>query len=141
MIELKQHDDASLVIQATWSQDLYIVPQQHNTLYIGASIEDKGFDEAITVAEIFNLLRQAIMIYPSIREASIIKTWSGFRAGSMDHAPVLCHDKQNKKIIWATGHHRNGILLAPLTAKAIKQLLLSGNVPEIWQGYGYDRWQ
>jgi glycine oxidase len=85
-----------------------------------------------------SLLESAWRALPCIEELPILETWVGFRPGSRDDAPILGRTPIERLIV-ATGHHRNGILLTPVTADAIATLILTGRVDPIIAGFGPDR--
>ena len=106
---------------------VYLIPRSDGRLLVGATIEEQGFDTHVTAGQIFEMLRQARRIIPNIDNLPLIETWAGLRPTSDDEAPILGATGMDGLII-ATGHFRHGILLAPITAKAISQLILTGNV-------------
>jgi glycine oxidase len=104
--------------------EIYLVPRGDGRVVIGASIEQAGFDKSVQDATIQSLIEEAAALWPAIRDAQIVETWAGLRPGSADGLPVIgaCGDKR----CWiATGHFRNGILLAPATAHIVRQLILN----------------
>jgi len=117
--------DGSIIIGATvelervlFAPNVYIVPRQDGSIIIGATVEDVGFTDGNTTAEIDRLLTEAISIYPSIANMSIQSTWWGFRPYAPNEMPIIgMSDYAN--LFLATGHYRNGILLAPITAHLI----------------------
>jgi glycine/D-amino acid oxidase-like deaminating enzyme len=98
----------------------YIVPRQDGTIVIGATVEDVGFAPSITAVGMKTLLSNAIAIYPAIADMSIQETWWGFRPHAPEEKPIL-GASQYENLTLATGHYRNGILFAPLTARLIAQ--------------------
>ena len=121
-----------------WLPRGYLVPRRDGRLLIGATVEERGFDAALTAGGLLTLIEGAWRAVPAIEELPIAETWVGFRPGSRDDAPLLGPSGIDRLII-ATGHHRNGILLAPLTAAAIGGYILSGRVPEILRSFAPDR--
>ena len=109
-------------------------------LLIGATVEEKGFDSHLTAGGIYALLRRAWEILPSIDEAPVVELWTGLRPGSRDDAPILGQTPV-EGLILATGHYRNGILLAPITADAIAELILTGETPALIRPFGLERFQ
>ena len=85
-----------------------------------------------------DLLRDAWEVLPGIYDLPMVETWVGFRPASRDDAPILGATAM-AGLIMATGHHRNGILLAPITAKAIAELVLSGETPAAIAPFSLDR--
>jgi glycine oxidase len=102
--------------------ELYLVPRGDGRVVIGASVEQAGFDKTVRETTIQELLRQAASLWPPVREAKIVETWAGLRPGSSDGLPVI--DASGEQNCWiASGHFRNGILLAPGTARILRQLI------------------
>jgi glycine oxidase len=139
MLALQMEAAAPLLRHVIWlPRGYYLVPRHDGRLLIGATVEERGFDEALTAGGLLTLIESAWRAVPAIEELPIAETWVGFRPGSRDDAPMLGPSGIDRLVI-ATGHHRNGILLAPLTAVAIRDYVLSGRVPEILQSFGPTR--
>src|SRR5262249_60751986 len=101
-------------------------------------VEERGFDDAITAGGLFALLEGARRALPAIEEMAIEAVWTGFRPSSIDDAPIL-GATSIPGLALATGHHRNGYLLAPATAFAIEALFADGALPAAAQPFGLDR--
>ncbi|MFN5861168.1 MAG: FAD-dependent oxidoreductase, partial [Pseudanabaena sp.] len=115
-----------------YAPSCYIVPRQDGTIVIGATVEDKGFEQGITAVGITQLLNRAISVYPAIANMPITETWWGFRPYAPDEIPILgASDYEN--LVLATGHYRNGILFAPITAKLISDFIIDGITNPIFQ--------
>jgi glycine oxidase len=108
--------------------ELYLVPRGDGRVVIGASVERAGFDKTVQEGTIRALLEQAAALWPPIREAQIIESWAGLRPGSADELPFI--DSYDENCWIASGHFRNGILLAPGTAQVMRELVL-GNQPSV----------
>jgi glycine oxidase len=106
-----------------WAHDCYIVPWTDGTVLVGATVEDAGFDERATVEGVRGLLRAVSRILPEARNATFIEARAGLRPASADGLPVMRSSADSLRVIYATGHYRNGILLAPLTAQRIASLV------------------
>jgi glycine oxidase len=106
-----------------FGQDVYIVPRQDGRIIIGATVENVGFTVGNTAQGIATLLNNAIRLYPAISTMTIQATWWGFRPYPPEEIPILEASPNYKNLILATGHYRNGILLAPATAKVIADLV------------------
>jgi glycine oxidase len=102
---------------------IYLVPKE-NGLVVGATQYEAGFDPAVTVGGVRDLLRDAEVVLPGIAEYELVEAAAGFRAGSPDNLPVTRWLEPG--VLAATGHHRNGLLLAPVTAEAVLALLREG---------------
>jgi glycine oxidase len=97
----------------------YVVPRGDGRYYLGATMEERGFDTAITALGVYELLREAAELLPGLLELEIEEHFAGLRPGSADNAPILGADPADERIVWATGHFRNGILLCPVTADLV----------------------
>jgi glycine oxidase len=114
-----------------YAPSCYIVPRQDGTIVIGATVEDNGFSQGNTAAGIAQLLNRAIAVYPAIADMQITETWWGFRPHAPNEIPLLgASDYEN--LILATGHYRNGILFAPITAKLITDFMVDGIADSIY---------
>ncbi len=102
--------------------EIYLVPRGDGRILIGATVEDAGFDKEVDEAKIHSLLDKAAALWPPIQTAEIIETWAGLRPASIDELPVL--DRYGAHSWVAAGHFRNGILLAPGTARLLRQMIL-----------------
>ena len=128
MVCLKVPKNISLLKHILWRENVYLVPRNNSDLIIGATEEEMGYDKSLTVGGIYNLLKIARELLPAIEDLSIVESWSGLRPTSRDDAPIIGPSKKLKGLIYATGHHKNGILLAPLTSSVIKNYYLNGNI-------------
>jgi glycine oxidase len=89
---------------------------------VGATVEERGFDTTVTAGGVHELLREAYRLLPDIAEMELLETSAGLRPGTPDNAPVIGRADAAGLIV-ATGHYRNGILLAPVTADSVAALL------------------
>ena len=128
MVCLKIPKETSILKHILWRENVYLVPRDNSDLIIGATEEEMGFDKSLTAGGIYNLLKVAREILPAIEDLPIIESWSGLRPTTRDEAPIVGPSKKIKGLIYATGHHRNGILLAPLTSSVIKNYYLRGKI-------------
>lgn len=110
------------------SSSVYVVPRLDGRVLIGATVEQAGFQKAVTVSAIRYLLSAAVELVPLIGQFEIVETWSGLRPDTIDHLPIL-GQSGIENLLLATGHYRNGILLAPLTADLIADVLVNGREP------------
>ncbi|MEL6178549.1 MAG: glycine oxidase ThiO [Myxococcota bacterium] len=118
--------------------DCYMVPRSDGLLIIGATSEEKGFDETLTAGGLFDLLRGAYETLPVVYELPVVYTRVGLRPGSLDNAPILGHTSV-AGLCMATGHFRNGILLTPITADLVTQALVEGHNPNALKPFQLDR--
>jgi glycine oxidase len=108
---------------------VYLVPREDGELVVGATQEEQGFDEEVTAGAVYELLRDARSLVPAITELVLAEASAGLRPGTPDNGPLVGPGALPGLVI-ATGHHRNGILQAPVTADAVADLLASGTLPE-----------
>ena len=109
--------------------EVYLVPRADGRVVVGATVEEQGFDTRVTAGAVHDLLRAALELLPDVAELALEETVAGLRPGSPDNAPLLGPAGLDGLVV-ATGHYRNGILLTPVTAAAVAELLASGEVPE-----------
>ena len=112
------------------SEDVYVVPRSDGRLLAGATVERAGFVKEVTAAGVAGLLAAAIALAPSLARARITDAWAGLRPGTPDGLPLL-GESPVRSLILATGHFRNGILLAPITARLIADLLSSAGARDL----------
>jgi glycine oxidase len=107
---------------------IYLVPRDDGRVVIGATVEERGFDTTPTAGGAYELLRDALAIVPGLDDAELVAVRAGLRPGSPDDLPMIGPSGVEGLVV-ATGHHRNGILLTPVTAEAVAALLTGGAVP------------
>jgi len=93
----------------------YVVPRGDGSYVLGATQEERGFDTRLTALGVYEMLRDAQELIPGLLELEIAEAQAGLRPGTPDNAPALGASGALDGLFWATGHHRNGILLAPMT--------------------------
>jgi glycine oxidase len=118
--------------------EVYVVPRGDGRVVVGATVEEQGFDTRVTAGAVADLLRAALELLPDVAELELAETVVGLRPGSPDNAPIL-GPAGPEGLVVATGHYRNGILLTPVTADAIAELLATGRVPDLIAPFGPDR--
>jgi glycine oxidase len=118
----------------------YLVPRADGSYVLGATVEEQGFDLSPTVGGVYELLRDASEFVPGIDELRIEELSVGLRPGTPDNAPVIGPGALDG-LVWATGHHRNGILLAPLTAELVLAALLQQSPGPLAESCRPDRFQ
>ena len=94
----------------------YLVPRGDGRYVLGATQEERGFDTAVTALGVHDLLRDAAELVPGVLELEVEEAIAGLRPGTPDNAPIIGRSPSDPRVVWATGHHRNGVLLAPVTA-------------------------
>jgi glycine oxidase len=105
-----------------------MVPRADGRLIVGATVEERGFDTTVTAGGVHELLREAYRLIPEISELELVETTAGLRPGTPDNAPLIGLGAIDGMLV-ATGHFRNGVLQAPLTADCIAALL-AGEDPD-----------
>jgi glycine oxidase len=108
------------------SDDVYLVPRPSGELLIGATVERVGFQRAVTAHGIGGLLAAAIDLVPALASLPITRTWFGFRPWAPGGLPILGPWPGIENLWVATAHYRNGILLAPITAKLMTEWIVGG---------------
>jgi len=109
-----------------WGPECYIVPRMDGTLLVGATVEEVGFDERTTAAGVRDLLDAACELLPEGWGATFLDARVGLRPATPDELPVLGADRDAPAIVHASGHYRNGVLLAPITARVMADLVVEG---------------
>jgi glycine oxidase len=119
---------APLLDRVVFSGRGYVVPRADGRILCGSTMEEAGFEKAVTAAGLRHVLEVALEIAPSLAAAPVVETWSNFRPASPDGAPILGSGAVSD-LFYATGHTRNGILLAPITAEAVAAAVLGRQPP------------
>ena len=129
----------ALLRHAVHGRHGYLTPRPSGELLIGATVEHVGFERAVTPEGLAHLLTGAIAVLPAIQSRPITRTWCGFRPGTPDDMPVLGPWPDVEGLFVATGHYRNGILLAPATAALMTQAILGGGTHDLIKPFLPDR--
>ena len=111
-----------------WGPGCYTVPWSDGTLLVGATVEEVGFDESTTVAGVQSLTAAVSAMLPGAATAAVIDARAGLRPATADGLPIIGSSHAAPNVMFATGHFRNGILLAPLTAAMVEAALLDGQM-------------
>jgi glycine oxidase len=114
--------------RVTWGERCYLVPWDDGTLLIGATVEEAGFDERATVVGVRDLLEAACDLVPHTWTASFLGARVGLRPGTKDDLPIIGASTALPNLMYATGHYRNGVLLAPLTAQLVADAMLENRI-------------
>jgi glycine oxidase len=107
----------------------YIVPRADGRVVMGSTLEDRGFDKAVTAEGLQRITGMALELVPDLAGARMTDCWAGLRPASLDNAPLLGAGPY-QGLYFATGHYRNGILLTPITGEVIRDLVL-GKTPTV----------
>ena len=117
--------------RVTWSGRCYLVPWDDGTLLVGATVEEVGFDERTTVAGVRGLLDAVCGIVPRACEAGFRAARVGLRPATTDGLPIIGPSVAMPNLMYATGHYRNGVLLAPLTAQLVADAMLDSRFDQL----------
>ena len=109
------------------TENIYMVPRLDGSVVIGATVEDAGFDKAVHDRDLADLRRRAAAVVPGLQAAPLLESWAGLRPDTPDHLPLLGATGRHQFV--AGGHFRNGILLAPATARLMVCLLMGEPSP------------
>ena len=130
--------DEKVLRHVVYSRRGYLVPRHDGRVLVGATVEDAGFDRSITVDAASNLRIAAAEIVPALGEISITDHWAGLRPLA-DGLPIIGETPGYDGALVATAHYRNGILLAPLTAKILSDKIVDGAGSEYFRTFGAQR--
>ena len=121
---LRLHWRGAPLRHVVWGPDCYVVPWQDQSLLVGATVEEVGFDERTTAAGVRDLLDAVCEILPEAWQATFVKARVGLRPATPSGLPLVGPSDVSDRVVHATGHYRNGVLLAPWTAKAVADWIL-----------------
>ena len=121
-----------------YGDGVYLVPRQDGRLIVGATAEEVEWTPFNTPQGIQTLLSKTIELYPAAADWQIEDMWWGFRPGTPDELPILGHSSCSNLFL-ATGHYRNGVLLAPITATLMADLILEDNLDPLLTEFSYQR--
>ncbi|MGH2807740.1 MAG: glycine oxidase ThiO [Actinomycetota bacterium] len=137
LVHLRTRDGDPFTERNIRGLDVYVVSRPDGRVIVGATVEEQGFDATVTAGATYELLRNAYELLPGITELAFVASVAGLRPGTPDNAPII--GRVEEGVLVATGHYRNGILLAPVTADAIVDLLMSDRVPDSVAPFGPER--
>ncbi len=109
-----------------WGKDCYVVPWRDGTVLVGATVEEVGFDDRTTAAGVRDLLDAVCELLPEAWGATFLEARAGLRPATPDALPIIGPSPSVEGVVYATGHFRNGVLLAPLTCAIVADLILEG---------------
>jgi glycine oxidase len=118
LLRLRDPEGPGLLERVLRTEDFYVVPRGDGGYVLGATVEERGFDEAVTAGGLHDLLRDAVEVVPGLTELELEEARAGLRPGTPDNAPAI-GPAELDGLHWATGHYRHGVLLAPLTADLV----------------------
>jgi glycine oxidase len=138
MLALRMDPEHPVLRHVLWAPKGYLVPRNNGHLIVGGTVEERGFDQELTAGGVLALLEAAWRALPAIEELPIDELWVGFRPTSRDDAPIL-GPTPVEGLVLATGQHRNGILLTPITALTVSEVILTGRTPASIREFTIDR--
>lgn len=118
----------------------YLVPRRDGRVLMGATVEKTGFDASVTAGGVSDVIREGLRMAPGLAEAPVVESWAGLRPMSKDGKPIL-GPAGLERLVLATGHFRNGILLAPITGRLIAHHLEHGAVSAAMASFLPDRFE
>jgi len=113
-----------------WGEGAYVVPRNNGTLVVGATVERAGFDARVTAEGVASLVRGAVSLLPDLARATFLRAWAGLRSATPDGLPLVGRVPRVPGLSIASGHHRGGILLAPVTALWLADVVVRGRLPD-----------
>jgi glycine oxidase len=119
-------------------RSVYLVPRASGELVVGATVEERGFDDRVTAGAVYDLLRAASASVPDVVELELAEATARLRPGSPDNGPLI-GPAGTEGLVVATGHFRHGILLAPITMTAVRAFLSGGSPPRSVMAFGATR--
>ena len=122
-----------------WGPRCYLVPRREGTLLVGATVEEVGFDERATVAAVRDLMEAVCELLPDAWRAGFKEARAGLRPAAPDGLPILGRAAGFDEVVYATGHYRNGVLLAPVTAQLVADLVLEDREDPLLQPFSPKR--
>ena len=122
-----------------WFRNIYLAPRDSNFLAVGATEDEKGFDDSVTLDEIHYITKSLWEHLPEIEKLKFQDIFSGLRSGVIDGSPIIGNLKNNKNIICAFGHFRHGILLAPVTAEIVYNYVCGSEIKKNYDFFSPDR--
>ena len=146
MLALEMPASAPLITHVIWGpgnsivSNVYLAPKSDGRLIVGATVEEMGFDKRMTGGGLLEILRAAWEVLPGIYDLPVIDSWSGLRPASRDDAPIL-GSSGISGLTYATGHHRNGILLSPITASEISSYIIEGKKSDLIDSFSVGRFK
>jgi glycine oxidase len=112
-----------IICRTVFTKGCYVVPKQDGSYVVGATEEDSGFDKRIIPTAVERIRQTAFRLLPALEKAQFVRTWTGLRPGSADGMPFLGKAANWRNLFVAAGHYRNGILLTPVTAMMMREML------------------
>jgi glycine oxidase len=138
ILRLRGDGGKPLLERVVRTPEVYLVPRADGELVVGATVEERGADAAVTAGGVLELLRAAYEAVPGVTELELVEASAGLRPASPDNRPIVGAGAL-EGLVWATAHWRNGILLAGVTADAVADVVQAGERPESFRAFGPER--
>lgn len=122
-----------------FGEGVYLAPRLDETVVIGATTDEAGFDTRVTEEKIAFLLASAHRLVPALQACSLVRAWAGLRPRTADSRPILGRVPRWENVVLSTGHGAFGITLSPLSGLAMTELLMTGQTPEVLRPFSLDR--
>ena len=116
----------------------YLVPRRDGRVFLGSTVEWVGYNKNVTLEGLHHIISGALAIFPGMKSLALSSCWAGLRPYCEDGAPVL-GSTEIEGLFFATGHFRNGLLLAPITAKLMTDLIITGRLPRLLESFSPTR--
>lgn len=133
-----QMEPARLLTHNVHSPRCYLVPRLGGRVEVGSTVEEVGFNKRVTSGAVEKLLHAALSVLPALQDCSLIETWAGLRPGSPDQHPIVGLTSV-EGLLMATGNYRSGLLMAPITAKLVTELIMTGRTPALLEPFSPSR--
>jgi glycine oxidase len=135
-------DEKATLKHTIFHDHCYIVPRNNGRLVIGATMIENDWDEKVSLSGIETIIAKAKTMLPTVADMKIDSFWAGLRPQTFDQKPFIGRHPEEEGILFATGHYRNGILLAPATGQMIRDLILKRQIKSEWvEAFKIDRHQ
>ncbi|MEJ7713801.1 MAG: glycine oxidase ThiO [Pyrinomonadaceae bacterium] len=128
-----------IIRHVVYSPRGYLVPRRDGRLLAGSTTEHVGFHKAVTGSGLHSITTHAAELAPSIGRLPVVDSWAGLRPGTFDNYPLIGESSAIENLYFATGHYRNGILLAPITAQLITGMVTRGERSPLLKAFAPDR--
>jgi glycine oxidase len=139
---LSVYDEKGILKHTLFHDHCYIVPRNNGRLVIGATMIENDWNERVSLSGIESLIAKAKTMLPTVSDMKLDSFWAGLRPQTFDQKPFIGHHPEDEDILFATGHYRNGILLAPATGQMIRDFILKRKVKKEWvEAFKIDRRQ
>jgi len=138
---LSFNPNEQLARHVIYSSRGYLIPRSDGRLLAGSTTETAGFEKRVTSEAVSAITSMAVEILPALASLPVGASWAGFRPCAKDGLPVLGPTKRIDGLFYATGHYRNGILLAPITGELIAEAIVSSSSPPLLSSFSPDRFE